>query len=265
MSIDGKMYDRNSGVRRVILTTLPELNPLSYAPNANQNYYCYGNDMKGFQIQIDLQALPGGVTIDQLRSNQVWWVEKRTTLYRIYLYAGVFDPSTRQINSTTPLPPPVANRYFVNYYSNSTQTTAGSGVINHVAFNNTSNSLGFTVDSGTSSKITAQNSGNYNITFHAQFGSSVTSGTVVETINTWIRHNGSDVPGSNNQFTSQTTSGTIVYGINPISFSYPLNLNAGDYFQVMWAANSSTAVLEANNSPIAGPSVPSASVIASLL
>jgi cytoskeletal protein CcmA (bactofilin family) len=101
MSVSGKQYDVNSGVRRVVLTTGPILHPLSEAPNASKNYYCLALDMKGFQIQVDLQAMPPGVTIDQLAVNQVWWVEKRTTLYRLYLYGGVMDQSTRQINSTS--------------------------------------------------------------------------------------------------------------------------------------------------------------------
>ena len=92
------------GVLRVIITTAAALHPLSQAPNAAQNYYCLANDMKGFQLEVDLQAMPPGVTINQLAPNQVWWVEKRTTLYRLYLYGGVYDPITRQINSTDSLP-----------------------------------------------------------------------------------------------------------------------------------------------------------------
>jgi cytoskeletal protein CcmA (bactofilin family) len=59
--------------------------------------------MKGFQVEIDLQALPPGVTINQLAVNQVWWVDKRTSLYRLYSYGGVYDPVTRQIITTTPI------------------------------------------------------------------------------------------------------------------------------------------------------------------
>ena len=104
MSVTGKQFDRNAGVRRVILSTYPELHPFSNSQNAAQNYFCLANDMKGFQIEVDLQAMPPGVTINQLAPNQVWWVEKRTTLYRLYLYGGIYDPVTRQINSTDSLP-----------------------------------------------------------------------------------------------------------------------------------------------------------------
>jgi microcystin-dependent protein len=99
----GIQQNKNLGVLRVILTTVPELHPFSVASNAANNYYCYALDMKGFQIEIDLQALPAGVTLSQLKPNQVWWVEKRTSLYRLFLYGGIFDPSIKQIVSTSGL------------------------------------------------------------------------------------------------------------------------------------------------------------------
>jgi len=99
-----KHSPQKEGVRRVIITTAAALHPLSQAQNASKHYYCKAVDMKGFQIEIDLQALPAGVTHDQIKPNQVWWVEKRTSLYRIYLYAGIYNPATRRINSTDALP-----------------------------------------------------------------------------------------------------------------------------------------------------------------
>jgi len=104
MSVTGRVYDRNSGVIRVTLTTKAQLHPLSKAKNAAQNYYCLALDNKGFQVEVDLQALPPGVKYTQLAPGQVWWVEKRTTLYRLYLYGGVFDKVAKQVNSTVPLP-----------------------------------------------------------------------------------------------------------------------------------------------------------------
>jgi len=109
MSVTGQKYDTKSGVRKVTLTSNPQINPLSNTAGASQNYYCLGFDQNGFQYQIDLQALPAGVVLDQIQQYQVWWVEKRTTLYRLYLYAGLFDPNTRQINSTASLPAPATS------------------------------------------------------------------------------------------------------------------------------------------------------------
>ena len=104
MSVTNKGYDPNSGVRKITITTGPQLHPLSAPTNAAKNYYCLGLDSKGFQYQIDLQAMPVGVTIEQIQPNQVWWVEKRTSLYRLYLYAGQYDPAAKQVVSTATLP-----------------------------------------------------------------------------------------------------------------------------------------------------------------
>jgi hypothetical protein len=89
---------------KVILTSDPVLHPLSAPQTANNNYYCLARDFKGLQMEIDLQALPGGVAIGQIKANQVWWVDKRTNLYRLMTYGGLYDPTTRQVTSTTPLP-----------------------------------------------------------------------------------------------------------------------------------------------------------------
>jgi len=114
---------RINGVRKVTLTTGPQLHPFSSVQTATKNYYCNGVDTKGFQYEIDLQAMPPGVSIDQLGPNQVWWVEKRTSLYRIYLYGGVYDPVTRQINTTAPLPTPTVSG---NYLPISGGTISGN-------------------------------------------------------------------------------------------------------------------------------------------
>jgi len=60
MSVTGQKYDTKSGVRKVTLTSNPQINPLSNTAGASQNYYCLGFDQNGFQYQIDLQALPAG-------------------------------------------------------------------------------------------------------------------------------------------------------------------------------------------------------------
>ena len=129
MSVTGQKYDTKSGVRKITLTSGPQLNPLSNTNSASQNYYCLGFDGSGFQYQIDLQALPAGVVLDQIQQNQVWWVEKRTTLYRLYLYAGLFDSNTRQIDSTYPLPSPVTS-------SLNNVTVSGNLVVNGIDISN---------------------------------------------------------------------------------------------------------------------------------
>ena len=118
---------RINGVRKVTLTTGPQLHPFSSVQTATKNYYCNGVDTKGFQYEIDLQAMPPGVSIDQLGPNQVWWVEKRTSLYRLFLYAGVMDPTTRQIDSTVPIGSSNQSVYYVGDSKYSVSGTIGVG------------------------------------------------------------------------------------------------------------------------------------------
>ena len=50
---------RINGVRKVTLTTGPQLHPFSSVQTATKNYYCNGVDTKGFQYEIDLQTAAG--------------------------------------------------------------------------------------------------------------------------------------------------------------------------------------------------------------
>jgi hypothetical protein len=170
MSVTGKKYDPNSGVRRVTITSNPQLNPLSATNTASQNYYCLALDNHGMQYQIDLQAVPPEVTLDQIRPNQVWWVEKRTTLYRLYLYGGVQDPVTLQVNSTAPLPPPttaVFNNVTITgtlVISGTTSGTTTSGNYLPITGGTIAGDLTVENDFTVNGSITTQNGSNF-VTF----------------------------------------------------------------------------------------------------
>lgn len=248
MSAIVKHSPGKDGVIRVIITTAPALHPLSQATNADKNYYCKAVDLKGFQIEVDLQALPPGVNHTQIQPNQVWWVEKRTTLYRIYLFAGIYDPATRRIDSTGLLPqlPPT----WASYYDTTNQvfTTASAPAV--VTFNNTVGQQGFTLVSG--SQIKALAAGVYNFQFSAQLVNSNTAGNGWSNTTIWIRQNGVDLP---------WTSGEVSVGNkNPYalpSWNYVQQMNTNDYIELVWAVDNITVSSQAQSSPPYGPSVPS--------
>ena len=265
MSITGQKYDTKSGVRRVILTTGPQLHPFSNAQNAAQNYYCRAFDMNGFQYEIDLQAMPPGVTIQQIEPNQVWWVEKRTTLYRLYLYGGTYNPTTRQIDSTGLLPqfPPT----WASYYDTTTQIAPNSATPYAVTFNTTQGQQGFTLVSG--SQITATAAGVYVFQFTAQAVTNA-GGTSAYKFSTWLRQNGVDVP---------YTSGEVsMYAKTPetlLSWNFVQQMNAGDYVEMMWAVDTGGTIwiaaqpapangyAPAYSKPPYGPEIPSWSMTVS--
>jgi len=67
---------------------------------------CTGLDAYGHQWQIDLQALPPGVTLDMIKPGQVWYVERRTTFNRLFLYVGQISVSTIQGVTVSGIPTP---------------------------------------------------------------------------------------------------------------------------------------------------------------
>jgi len=262
MSVSGKQYDPNSGVRRVILTTYPELHPFSKVQGAPQNYYCKAVDMKGFQIEVDLQAYPAGVTLDQIEPNQVWWVEKRTSLYRFYLYAGTYNPQTRQIDSTGLLPNDTTAKYYANYYSTVTQTAPLANTPYATTYNATSDANGFSVDS-TGSKITAQYAGTYQFVFTAQVINYNSSGSATNNLSFWSRMNGIDVPWSAGEYTVFSKGGGVTPGL-VVGWNFITEMNAGDYVQLMWGVDNSSNYLQlvAQPSPPYGPAIPSVTITA---
>jgi len=76
--------------RRVTLLNNPYINPL------NNLLWTTGQDNRGFQYQIALDALPAGVTIDIIKQGQVWFIENSSTAYRLSMYVGQISVSTIQ-------------------------------------------------------------------------------------------------------------------------------------------------------------------------
>jgi hypothetical protein len=51
-----------------------------------------GLDADKQQMQIDLTALPPGITRDMIKTGQKWFVERSTTYNRLFKYVGEFTP-----------------------------------------------------------------------------------------------------------------------------------------------------------------------------
>lgn len=81
-------------VRRVTLISNPH-----YRTNTG-TLMVNGIDNTGFQYQIDLTVLPANVTVDMIKGGQQWFVERRTTRNRLYLYCGQFSPHSQLRVST---------------------------------------------------------------------------------------------------------------------------------------------------------------------
>ena len=151
------------------------------------------------------------------------------------IWTGGFAPLT----VGNPIVPNVSSSSWGSFYDTtdhhiSSTTTAYPITINTADPNN----KGVTILEG--SKITVLYAGVYNVQFSAQVASSDTS---IHNANIWIRKNGTDVPASNGQLTVPNRHGGV-NGQMVSSWNYLLELNAGDYIQFMWQAESTDVFLE---------------------
>lgn len=109
------------------------------------------------------------------------------------------------------------------------------------------------------SKITVECPGTYNIAFSLQFKS--TSNTT-ESVDVWFRKNGVDVDDSNSIFGISPRKSASIPSQLIASLNFFIDLDAGDFMEIMWHVSSSDIVLEhfaAGASPTR-PATPSAIV-----
>ena len=134
-----------------------------------------------------------------------------------------------------------------SYQSDVDQTIAAINTPYPVTVNNVESEYKVAVQDG--SKIVLPYDGTYNFEFSAQVVK--TSGSAGTTF-FWARINGVDVPNSNTAVTVQGSNASDVAAWNLM-----LDVNAGDFFQLMWAADNTDTYLEHNASPTVGPAIPS--------
>lgn len=142
-------------------------------------------------------------------------------------------------------------------FSNSaTQTITAANTPYVVALNTTDQSNGMSL---ASNQITVDQGGIYNLQFSLQFENTVTS--IVDTW-VWIRKNGTDLAGTASTWAiTSSHGGTNGYVIGACNFF--VDLNAGDYVELVVAANGTGINLEAYSSsvsPFTRPSIPSSVV-----
>jgi len=236
MAIQNKHNNTTSLTRRVTLLTDP------FFDNSLQMYMVASLDAYGFQYQIALDALPTGVTLDMIKQNQQWFVERRTTYNRLFLFIGEMSAKTSLLPG-----------YYGSFYSTVNQTLPN----NPVTFNSSFTANDFEIDS-TSKKIIAINAGTYNIDFSANFTSTLLASSA-HTTTIWLSYNGNKVPWTaRSHFSlyqipisvtgpSGTSTGNNNIYTSPylINANYTISLQSKDYIQIYWNSTDSTAKLTA--------------------
>jgi hypothetical protein len=147
------------------------------------------------------------------------------------------------------------------FQDSTTQSVASTTTAYAITYNTTDYSNGITLSN--SSRLNVANGGLYNIQFSFQLSNIANS---TEDIEIWFRKNGTDVSGSNSIFgLAPRKNSTDPYHVIA-AMNFFINLNAGDYVEIMWRATNTLCTIKAasaGTSPTR-PSTPSAIVTMNL-
>lgn len=131
-------------------------------------------------------------------------------------------------------------------------TTQAAGAINTptaVTFDSTDVEFGVYIDPVNTSRITVDYGGTYNFQFSAQI---VKDSANQAYIWIWPRINGTDVPHSATKVSVQGSASDLV-----AAWNFVLPMDAGDYFELMYAVDDTDVELRARAAETFCPSIPS--------
>jgi hypothetical protein len=155
-----------------------------------------------------------------------------------------------QLQALALSPPPKEFRSprYGSFYDTTTQTAAAINTAYAMTFNTTDLSFGVTRGTPTS-RIFVDRPNIYNVQFSAQVDK--TSGGVA-LVWVWLRKNGVNVPDSAGQIRIQGNNAEIL-----AAWNYVIQLNAGDYIELMWEVDDTSVILLAEAASAIHPSIPS--------
>jgi len=155
-----------------------------------------------------------------------------------------------QITALQQMPPPKQSRNprYGSFYDTTTQTAAAINTAYAMTFNTSDLSSGVTIGTPTS-RIYVDTPNVYNVQFSAQVDK--TAGGV-GLVWVWLRKNGVNVPDSAGQIRIQGNNAEVL-----AAWNYVIQLNAGDYIELMWEVDDTSVILLAEVASAIHPSVPS--------
>jgi hypothetical protein len=155
-----------------------------------------------------------------------------------------------QITALQQMPPPKEFRTprYGSFYDTTDQTAAVINTAYAMTFNTTDLSFGVTVGTPTS-RIYVDRPNIYNIQFSSQF---INTGGGAHRAWIWLRKNGTDVPDSATVLRFQGNNTEDV-----AAWNFLLQMNAGDYFELMWEVDNTGVSLHADPATAVHPDIPS--------
>jgi hypothetical protein len=131
----------------------------------------------------------------------------------------------------------VQQRYWGAFADYTTQTIASTTTAYAMTLNTTDISNGVSVVSG--SRVTFAVAGTYNFQWSGQFECSSNQD---QDVTVWLRKNGTDVTGSTGLISVPSKHGSV-NGHTVAAWNYVMEMSAGDYLQLYWAASSTAVTL----------------------
>lgn len=161
---------------------------------------------------------------------------------------AVLQTELQSLAVSPPHTPQLVRHRYGSFYDTTTQTAAAINTAYAMTFNNTQFSQGVTRETPTS-RIYVDTVNIYNIQFSAQINTTVATDQLLWI---WLRKNGTDVPDSATQIRTKGNNFAAV-----AAWNFLLEMNQGDYFELMWAADSTGVQLQTFAASGFYPAIPS--------
>jgi hypothetical protein len=144
-----------------------------------------------------------------------------------------------------------------SFYSTVNQSALSINTAYPMQFNNTDTSVTNGVSIASSSRLTVNTDGVYNVQFSAQLDRISGSGTDV--VDIWFRKNGVDIPNSN---TKITMTGNANACKTVAAWNFMVDMSANSYVEIMWSTTSTN--IELIYEAVTAPHPATPSVIATI-
>lgn len=162
--------------------------------------------------------------------------------------AAVLQTEIQNLSVAPARTPQLPRHRYGAFYDTTDQVAAAPNTAYAMTFNTTDFNLGVTVGSPTS-RIYVDTANVYNIQFSAQIDTTVAADHLLWI---WLRKNGTDIPDSASQVRTKGSNFATI-----AAWNFLLQMNAGDYFELMWAVDNVGVYLNANAASAFHPAIPS--------
>lgn len=195
--------------------------------------------------------LGSGSSDDAIEALQVMPASEAYALSQLFENSKTLEEillALQALNVAPVATPQLLRKNYGAFHDSTTQTAAAANTAYPVTFNTTDLSVGVTRGTPTS-RIYVDRLGAYNFQFSAQLNK---VSAAAKRVWIWYRVNGVDATNSATEVTLAGSSAAIV-----AAWNFVLNMNAGDYFELVWATDDTACqIVTAAADPVI-PGIPS--------